>query len=75
MQIAAFSNKKSATKLLNKFSNIKKIKINKVFVNMRELYRVRVGPYKNLFEAERIYNYLIDKGMYGTKIILDDRNR
>ena len=71
IQIAAFKNMKSAKILKNKFKSLEKININKAFVNGNLFYRVRVGPFKKIEEADKIFNFLIQEGMEGTKIVID----
>ena len=71
IQIASFSNKKSANVLKTKFSSIKNININKVASKGKSYYRVRVGPFKKINESKEIYNFLIKNGMEGTKIFVE----
>ena len=71
VQIASFSNKKSANILKTKFNSVKNINIKKVNINGKIFFRVRVGPFKNIKETKRIYNFLINKGMEGTKIFVE----
>ena len=71
IQIAAFKNMKSAKILKNKFKSLEKININKAFVNGNIFYRVRVGPFKKIEEADKIFNFLIQEGMEGTKIVIN----
>ena len=71
VQIASFSNKKSAIILKNKFNYIKNIKTYKALVNGKNYYRVRIGPYKRVEDANKDFDHLILKGMEGTKIIIE----
>ena len=71
IQIAAFTNVKSAKVLYNKFKYINKINIHKKFLKGKDFFRVRVGPFLKIENAEDIYNFLIKKGMQGTKIIIE----
>ena len=71
IQIAAFTNIKSAKILYDKFKYINKINVHKKFVKGKEFFRVRVGPFIKIENAEDIYNFLIKKGMQGTKIIVE----
>ncbi|MDC3096699.1 septal ring lytic transglycosylase RlpA family protein [Alphaproteobacteria bacterium] len=71
VQIASFSNRKSANILKTKFNSFKNININKVNINGKTFFRVRVGPFKNIKETKRIYNFLINEGMEGTKIFVE----
>ena len=71
VQIASFSNKKSANILKTKFNSVKNINVKKVNINGKIFFRVRVGPFKNIKETKRIYNFLINKGMEGTKIFVE----
>ena len=71
IQIAAFKNMKSAKILKNKFKSLEKININKAFVNGNLFYRVRVGPFRKIEEADKIFNFLIQEGMEGTKIVIN----
>ena len=71
IQIASFSNKKSANILKSKFSSIKNINVKKTNLNGKSYYRVRVGPFKKINETRQIYNFLINSGMEGTKIFVE----
>ena len=71
IQIASFSNKKSASILKNKFNSIKNINIKKFNFKGKTFFRVRVGPFKKIKETKKIYNLLINSGMEGTKIFVE----
>ena len=71
IQIAAFSNIKSAKILKEKFELIENINIHKVFLKGKYIYRVRVGPFLSIDKADSVYNFLIAKGMQGTKFIVE----
>ncbi len=68
IQIASFSNKKSALLLKEKFKGIKNIFIEKTLINKQDFYRVKVGPFKNLSNTIIVHKYLKEKGMEGPKI-------
>ena len=71
VQIASFSNKNSANLLKTKFNTVKNINVNKVNINGKTFFRVRVGPFKSIKEAKEIYYFLINRGMEGTKIFVE----
>ena len=71
IQIASFSNKKSANILKSKFNSIKNINVKKANFNGKVFYRVRVGPFKKIDETKEIYKFLINSGMEGTKIFVE----
>ena len=71
VQIASFSNKNSANILKRKFNSVKNINVNKVNINGKTFFRVRIGPFKSVEESKKIYNFLINKGMEGTKIFVE----
>ena len=71
IQIASFSNKKSANILKSKFNSIKNINVKKANFKGKAFYRVRVGPFKKIDEIKEIYNFLINSGMEGTKIFVE----
>ncbi len=71
IQIASFSNKKSANILKSKFNSIKNINVKKVNIKGKTFYRVRIGPFKKINESKEIYNFLINSGMEGTKIFVE----
>ena len=71
IQIASFSNKKSASILKNKFNSIKNINIKKFNFKGKTFFRVRVGPFKKINETKKIYSLLINSGMEGTKIFVE----
>ncbi len=71
IQIASFSNIKSANILKSKFNSIKNINVKKANFKGKSFYRVRVGPFKKIDETKEIYNFLINSGMEGTKIFVE----
>ena len=71
VQIASFSNKKSANILKTKFNSIKNINIKKANLKGKYFYRVRVGPFREINDTKEIYNFLINSGMEGTKIFVE----
>ena len=71
VQIASFSNKKSASILKTKFNSIKNINIKRTNLKGKYFYRVRVGPFKEINNTKEIYNFLINSGMEGTKIFVE----
>ena len=71
IQIASFSNKKSANILKTKFNSIKNINIKKVNFKGKNFFRVRVGPFNTVSDTKNIYNFLIKSGMEGTKIFVE----
>ncbi len=71
VQIASFSNKNSANLLKTKFNTVKNINVNKANINGKTFFRVRVGPFKSIKEAKKIYDFLINRGMEGTKIFVE----
>ena len=71
VQIASFSNKKSASILKTKFNSIKNINIKKTNLKGKYFYRVRVGPFREITDTKEIYNFLINSGMEGTKIFVE----
>ena len=71
IQIASFSNKKSASVLKKKFNSIKNINIKKFNLKGQIFFRVRVGPFKNINKTKEIYKFLINSGMEGTKIFVE----
>ncbi len=71
IQIASFSNKKSASILKTKFNYFKNINIKKTNFKGKSFYRVRVGPFNKIDETKEIYNLLINSGMEGTKIFVE----
>ena len=71
IQIAAFSNIKSAKILQEKFKEIQNLNVHKVLLKGRTIYRVRVGPFLSIDKADSVYNFLVAKGMQGTKFIVE----
>ena len=71
IQIASFSNKKSANILKTKFNSIKNINVKKTNLKGKLFYRVRVGPFREINDTNVIYNFLINSGMEGTKIFVE----
>lgn len=73
VQIASFSNSKSAKTLLKKFNDIKNINVYKAKVKGANFFRVRVGPYLSAEKAYSMYKYLIQKQMQGTRIVVEEK--
>ena len=71
IQIAAFSNIKSAKILQDKFKEIQNLNVHKVLLRGKKIYRVRAGPFLSIDKADSVYNFLIAKGMQGTKFIVE----
>ena len=71
VQIASFSNRKSANIVKTKFNSVKNIHVKKITINGKIYFRVRVGPFKDIKDTKRIYDFLINKGMEGTKIFVE----
>ncbi len=71
IQIASFSTSKSAKLLKSKFKSLNNISINKVNINGKNFYRVRVGPYYNVRESQQTFNFLINRGMEGTRLFVE----
>ena len=57
--------------LKEKFEVIENINIHKVFLKGKYIYRVHVGPFLSIDKADSVYNFLIAKGMQGTKFIVE----
>ncbi len=71
VQAGSFSNEANALNLSNRLSSIGPSNVSTTQVNDRAYYRVRLGPYKNETEAQKVASTLIQGGNPNTKIIID----
>ncbi|MBN8828151.1 MAG: septal ring lytic transglycosylase RlpA family protein [Sphingobacteriia bacterium] len=58
IQIAAYKNKLTANKMVTKLKNIANAKVTKISKKGLDLYRVRLGPFKNLKDAQETLEQL-----------------
>tara|TARA_X000000368_G_C23000072_1_gene698557 strand:+ start:635 stop:1531 length:897 start_codon:yes stop_codon:yes gene_type:complete len=70
IQVGAFTDHRNAKDLIKKLSEFKAF-IKREFVNGRYLYRVRIGPLKDLDIANQIKEKLFDIGLTSSHLIMN----
>lgn len=71
VQAGAFSEEQNALSLSNRLSTFGPSKVYLTRVNDRPFYRVRLGPYQDEAQAQRIASSLLQGGNSNTKIVID----
>ena len=73
LQVGAFSNRDNAKRLSSKLqnANIGDIHIMEASNASGPIYRVRIGPFDSVDEADRISSTLVSKGYTSTRVVID----
>ncbi len=71
VQAGAFSEEKNALSLSNSLSNIGPSKVYLTRVNDQPFFRVRLGPYTDQIEAQKVATTLLQNGNTNTKLVMD----
>lgn len=71
VQAGSFSEEANALNLSNRLSSIGPSNVSSTQINDRAYFRVRLGPYSNEEEAQKVASTLIQSGNSNTKIIID----
>lgn len=71
VQAGAFSEEQNALSLSNSLSRIGPSKVYMTRVNDRPFFRVRLGPYADEAEAQKIATTLLQSGNTNTKLVMD----
>lgn len=72
LQVGAFSDQKNAHKLHKRLSRMFKArKIHSNYAADKSVYRVRIGPLASVADADKLSQYLNNKGIPSTKIVID----
>ena len=69
IQVGAFSDHRNAKSLIEKLSEFKAY-INRVFINNRYLYRVRIGPINDLNQANKMKMELYELGYTSSHLVM-----
>ena len=69
IQVGAFTDHRNAKSLIEKLSEFKAY-INRVFINNRYLYRVRIGPINNLNQANKMKMELFELGYTSSHLVM-----
>ena len=69
IQVGAFSDHRNAKSLIQKLTDFKAF-INRVFINNKYLYRVRIGPINNLNKANEMKKKLFDLGYTSSHLVM-----
>ncbi len=69
IQVGAFSDHRNAKSLIEKLSEFKAY-INRVFINNRYLYRVRIGPINDLNQANKMKMELFELGYTSSHLVM-----
>ena len=71
IKLASFSSNKNAEIMKKKVSYIDKVKIYKIYKTNKALYQVKAGPFSSVEKVDKLYSLLLQKGMQGSKIIIE----
>ena len=69
IQVGAFTDHRNAKSLIERLSEFKAF-INRVFINNKYLYRVRIGPITNLNQANEMKKKLFDLGYTSSHLVM-----
>jgi rare lipoprotein A len=71
VQAGAFSRYENANKVRARLSAVGPVKISSVLIGGRDLFRVRVGPLRDVKEADKMLEQVARSGYPGARIIVD----
>ncbi len=71
VQIGAYANLRNAEKVVDTIPHIRDTKVEKVDINGRNLYRVRIGPHPTVELAEILLGRILSLGHNTARIIMD----
>jgi rare lipoprotein A len=71
IQVGSFSSQNNAVALSQRLSSMGQSQVSAATVNGRQFYRVRLGPAKNIAEADQILNRVIASGNQNAMIIVE----
>ncbi|GGF64354.1 hypothetical protein GCM10011332_18050 [Terasakiella brassicae] len=71
IQAGAFSRFDNANRVKAQLMDVGDVQISQVLVNGRDFYRVRVGPFQNVDQADQLLNDVINAGFPSAKIIVE----
>ncbi|MSO92708.1 MAG: septal ring lytic transglycosylase RlpA family protein [Rhodospirillales bacterium] len=71
IQAGAFGQYDNAQRVRTALAHAGSVRVSEILVNGRGLYRVRVGPFANLEDADRTLNSVMQAGYPDAKIIVD----
>jgi len=74
IQAGAFSDPANANRVRAQLLNIGQIVVSPIPVNGRNLYRVRLGPVKNVAEVDRVLAQVINAGFAGAQTVIEKTN-
>jgi len=71
VQAGAFSYFDNANRVRARLSSLGEVKVSSVLVDGRDLFRVRVGPFDSVDQADRVLEQLIGAGFPNSRIVVD----
>jgi len=71
VQAGAFSYFDNANRVRARLSSLSKVEVSSVLVHGRDLFRVRVGPFDSVGQADSILEQLIGAGLPNSRIVVD----
>jgi rare lipoprotein A len=71
VQAASFSKQDNATRLKSKLSDIGAADVYGARVGGKQFYRVRIGPLRDVDQADKVLELVIARGFPGARIIVD----
>ena len=70
VQVASFRNKQSAESFQKVIADIGITGVYKALVKGKQFHRVRIGPLKNVSQADSVLGKLIKRGFPGARVIV-----
>jgi len=71
VQAGVFSYFDNADRVRARLSSLGQVKVSSVLVDGRDLFRVRVGPFDSVDQADRVLEQLIGAGFPSSRIVVD----
>ncbi|WND02259.1 septal ring lytic transglycosylase RlpA family protein [Temperatibacter marinus] len=70
IQVGAYSDQNNATQDIEKAKNIGlRAFISKVYISGREIFRVRIGPFRERETADRVLRKIVNRGFFDAKVL------
>ncbi|HJU19940.1 MAG TPA: SPOR domain-containing protein, partial [Stellaceae bacterium] len=71
VQAGAFSAPGNAFRVRARVAGLARVEVSAVAIGGVEVYRVRLGPFSNVKEANRVLSRVIDSGFRGARMVFD----
>ena len=71
IQVGAYGSQSAAQDVVKSLEGVGSVRIVPVRVNGRNIYRVRVGPFKDMSEASQVEKEILARGFQGVRLLMD----